>query len=69
MSWESFYFVCFLIGFFFSLLSFLAGFGFLHLPLGLHCAAGHGRRGARIAHQFRNRRGFSRVVRRHRAIC
>lgn len=39
MSWESFYFVCFLIGFFFSLLSFLAGFGVLHFPLGLH---GHG---------------------------
>jgi len=41
MSWESFYLGCFLIGFFFSLISFLAGFGFLHLA-GLHHAAGHG---------------------------
>jgi membrane protein implicated in regulation of membrane protease activity len=41
MSWESFYLGCFLIGFFFSLLSFLAGFGFMHLP-GLHTHAGHG---------------------------
>ena len=39
MSWETFYFGCFLIGFFFSLLSFLAGFGILHLP-GVH--VGHG---------------------------
>ena len=44
MSWESFYFVCFLIGFFFSLLAFLAGFGFLHVP-GLHFHASHGSRG------------------------
>lgn len=44
MSWESFYLVCFLIGFFFSLLSFLAGFGHMHLP-GLHAHAGHGVRG------------------------
>jgi hypothetical protein len=41
MSWESFYLGCFLIGFFLSLLSFLAGFGFVHLP-GLHVQAGHG---------------------------
>src|ERR1700732_5013234 len=40
MSWESFYLLCFLVGFFFSLLSFLAGFGFLHLP-GLHVHADH----------------------------
>ena len=47
MSWESFYLLCFLVGFFFSLLSFLAGFGFLHLP-GLHVHAGHhGRAAAR----------------------
>jgi membrane protein implicated in regulation of membrane protease activity len=44
MSWESFYLGCFLIGFFFSLLSFLAGFGFLHLP-GLHMHSGHGAHG------------------------
>ena len=42
MSWETFYFGCFLIGFFFSLLSFLAGFGVMHLPGGLHPAGGHG---------------------------
>ena len=42
MSWETFYFVCFLVGFFFSLLSFLAGFGVMHLPGGLHPAGGHG---------------------------
>jgi len=41
MSWESFYLGCFLIGFFFSLLSFLAGLGFLHLPGGLHAHAAH----------------------------
>jgi membrane protein implicated in regulation of membrane protease activity len=42
MSWETFYFGCFLIGFLFSLLSFLAGFGVLHLS-GLH--TGHGAAG------------------------
>jgi membrane protein implicated in regulation of membrane protease activity len=41
MTWESFYFCCFLIGFFFSLLSFLAGFGFLHIPHHFHLHAGH----------------------------
>jgi hypothetical protein len=40
MSWESFYLGCFLIGFVFSLISFIAGFGFLHVP-GLHFHAGH----------------------------
>ncbi len=44
MTWESFYFGCFLVGFLFSLLSFVAGFGFLHLP-GLHVHAGHGAHG------------------------
>jgi len=44
MSWESFYFGCFLIGFFFSLLAFVAGFGFLHVP-GLHFHASHGSHG------------------------
>src|SRR5580658_720505 len=44
MTWESFYFGCFLIGFFFSLLAFVAGFGFLHLP-GWHVHAGHGPHG------------------------
>ncbi len=44
MSWESFYLGCFLIGFFFSLISFLAGFGHfhLHIPRGLHGHVVHG---------------------------
>lgn len=41
MSWESFYLGCFWIGFLFSALSFLAGFGVLHIP-SLHVHAGHG---------------------------
>jgi hypothetical protein len=41
MSWEAFYLCCFLIGFFFSLLSFLAGFGFLHLPQSFHAHPPH----------------------------
>jgi hypothetical protein len=46
MSWESFYLLCFLIGFFSSLMSFLAGFGFLHMPgLHPHLHLGHGARG------------------------
>jgi membrane protein implicated in regulation of membrane protease activity len=40
MSWEVFYLGCFWIGFFFSLLSFMAGFGFLHLHT-LHLHTGH----------------------------
>jgi len=42
MSWEAFYLCCFLIGFIFSLLSFLGGFGLLHVPHGLHPPMGHG---------------------------
>ena len=42
MSWEVFYLCCFWIGFLFSLLSFVAGFGFLHLPGSLHAHAPHG---------------------------
>jgi membrane protein implicated in regulation of membrane protease activity len=41
MSWESFYLGCFWIGFLFSALSFLAGFGVLHIP-SLHVQPGHG---------------------------
>jgi membrane protein implicated in regulation of membrane protease activity len=42
MSWESFYLGCFVIGFLFSLLMFLAGFGHLHLHLPrLHVPRGH----------------------------
>jgi len=41
MTWETFYLVCFLVGFFLSLLSFLAG-SHLHLPRGLHVHVGHG---------------------------
>jgi len=40
MSWEDFYFVCFVVGFSLSLLSALASGGHLHFPKGLH--AGHG---------------------------
>ena len=44
MSWETFYFFCFCIGFLCSLLSFLAGSTHLHLhlPRGLHPHASHG---------------------------
>jgi len=44
MSWETFYFFCFCVGFFCSLISFLAGSGHLHLhvPRGLHGHAPHG---------------------------
>lgn len=41
MSWEGFYLCCFLIGFLFSLLSFLAGLGHLHLPGISHAHAAH----------------------------
>jgi hypothetical protein len=41
MTWENFYLVCFLVGFFLSLLTFLAG-SHLHLPKGLHVHSGHG---------------------------
>jgi membrane protein implicated in regulation of membrane protease activity len=42
MSWEGFYFGCFLVGFLFSVLSFLAGSGHLHLhlPGGAHGQVG-----------------------------
>jgi hypothetical protein len=41
MSWETFYLGCFWIGFLFSALSLLAGFGVLHLPA-LHVHTPHG---------------------------
>ena len=41
MNWETFYLGCFWIGFLFSTLSFLAGFGVLHLPA-LHVHTPHG---------------------------
>jgi len=41
MSWETFYLGCFWVGFLFSALSFLAGFGVLHVPA-LHMHAGQG---------------------------
>ena len=41
MSWESFYLFCFLIGFLFSVISFLAGFHALHLPH-FHARGVHG---------------------------
>jgi membrane protein implicated in regulation of membrane protease activity len=44
MSWETFYFFCFCIGFLCSLLSFLAGSTHLHLhlPRGFHAHPAHG---------------------------
>ena len=44
MSWESFYFFCFCVGFLCSLVSFLAGTTHLHLhlPRGVHPHAAHG---------------------------
>ena len=49
MSWETFYFGCFLIGFFFSLLSVVSGSHHLHLhlPRGWHAPAGSRRIGQR----------------------
>ncbi len=47
MSWENFYLICFLVGFLFSLFTFVLGSGRLHLPHG-HGApsgAGHGGHG------------------------
>jgi membrane protein implicated in regulation of membrane protease activity len=45
MSWETFYLGCFLVGFLFSLIMFLGGFGHLHLPHldhgGLHAGGRH----------------------------
>ena len=40
MTWEVFYFVCFLVGFLLSLLTFLAGN--VHAPKGFHFHGGHG---------------------------
>ncbi len=42
MTWEGFYLFCFLFGFIFSLVSFFAGVGHLHLPHGLHAHTLHG---------------------------
>jgi len=44
MSWETFYFFCFCVGFLCSLVSFLAGTTHLHLhlPRGLHVHGAHG---------------------------
>ena len=42
MSWETFYFFCFCVGFLCSLVSFLAGSTHLHLPRGMHAHASHG---------------------------
>jgi membrane protein implicated in regulation of membrane protease activity len=47
MSWETFYFFCFCVGFFCSVISFLAGNSHwhIHLPRGLHGHSGHGSAG------------------------
>lgn len=42
MTWEIFYFVCFLVGFLLSLLTFLSGSAHAHLPHGLHLGHSHG---------------------------
>jgi membrane protein implicated in regulation of membrane protease activity len=42
MTWEVFYFVCFLVGFLFSLLTFVGGASHLHMPKGLHFHGFHG---------------------------
>lgn len=42
MTWEVFYFVCFLVGFLLSLLTFVSGTSHLHLPHGLHFHGLHG---------------------------
>lgn len=36
MTWSDFYLLCFIVGFLFSVLSFLAGAGHLHMPFKLH---------------------------------
>ena len=47
MTWEVFYFVCFLVGFLLSLLTFLAGN--VHAPKGFHFHGGHGHGGGHTA--------------------
>ena len=42
MNWEIFYFVCFLVGFLLSLVTFMAGSTHLHTPKGLHFHGAHG---------------------------
>jgi len=42
MTWDSFYLMCFLVGFLLSLVSFMAGAMRLHVPGKLHLHAGHG---------------------------
>lgn len=42
MSWEIFYFVCFLVGFLLSLVTLLAGSVHLHTPKGFHFHGAHG---------------------------
>ena len=42
MNWETFYFVCFLVGFLMSLATFLAGSVHLHTPKGFHFHGAHG---------------------------
>ncbi len=41
MTWEVFYFVCFLVGFLLSSLTFLAGATHLHVPKGMHFHGAH----------------------------
>ena len=71
MTWEVFYFVCFLVGFLLSLLTFVAGAAHLHLPHGLHGSGPRPRRPWRleigpVVVQLRHHHGLSGLVRRHR---
>jgi membrane protein implicated in regulation of membrane protease activity len=52
MNWEIFYFVCFLVGFLLSLVTFLAGSVHLHTPRGFHF---HGTHGHAAGHHGANR--------------
>jgi membrane protein implicated in regulation of membrane protease activity len=50
MTWSDFYLFCFLVGFAFSVLTFVAGAVHIHLPFGLHAhGGGHHGAGAGVA--------------------
>jgi hypothetical protein len=50
MNWELFYLVCFVVGFTFSLVSFLGGLGRFHLHLPKHFHLGSGHAGGHVVH-------------------
>jgi membrane protein implicated in regulation of membrane protease activity len=49
MTWSDFYLFCFIVGFLFSVLSFLAGAGHFHLPFKLHLPFHGGHHGGGMA--------------------